>query len=83
MTLPFSTQIDYEYADLILDAGLNMQQSNRLILLLHKVAQGERFTIKTHSEVQKLWKEASGKLAEVSFIKYISTIQRVMSTCIV
>lgn len=65
--LPFSTRIDYEFSDIILDAGMNARQSNSLILLLHRVIKGEKFTLKNYAEIQKRWKEASSKLAKVAF----------------
>ena len=45
---------------------MNAQQNNRLIALIHELTEGkERFTLKSHAEVEKRWEEASGKLAKV------------------
>ena len=72
--LPFSTRADYEYADITLEAGLNASQSSRLILLIQRIAKGEKFTLRNHAEVQKVWKEASSKLAEVSQNNYFASL---------
>ena len=64
--LPFSTCADYEFVEIILEAGLNTKQSNCLISLVHRIVKGDKFTLKNHAEVQKRWNEASGKLTKVS-----------------
>ena len=64
--LPFATQIDDKYADIALDTGLTASQNNCMILLSHRISKGKKFTLKSHAEIQKRWKEASVKLPEVS-----------------
>ena len=80
--LPFSTCADYEFVEIILEAGLNTKQSNCLISLVHRIAKGENFSLKNHAEVQKRWGEASSKLTKVrdnNELQYHSSIHKLLS----
>ncbi|KAG2121427.1 hypothetical protein DEU56DRAFT_873780 [Suillus clintonianus] len=57
---PFRTRLDFEVAELALEAALTAEQTNRLLSLVHRSAhRDETFTLQNHDEVRELWSTAS------------------------
>ena len=53
---PFQTWLDFEVAELIHETAMNERQTTVLLSLLKCCADGfEKFTIKTHQELQNIW----------------------------
>ena len=64
---PFRTRLDFEVAELILDTAMNAKQTTTLISLLQRCALGiEKFTIRSHDDLQKTWTQSSIKSVAVS-----------------
>ena len=71
---PFQTCLDFEFAELVLDAGLNNQQADKLIKLFHhcinnREKSGERFTLSGSADLQNRQKIVKEKLTPVSEIQ--------------
>ena len=63
---PFQSLLDFETAELILEAGLNKNQTNRLLSLIARCMKGEeKFTIKNEKQLSKYWELASSKCVKV------------------
>ncbi|KAG1904847.1 uncharacterized protein F5891DRAFT_1126584 [Suillus fuscotomentosus] len=57
---PFRTRLDFEVAEIALEAAMTKDQTNRLFNLLHRSACGkEAFTLQSHDEVRLFWEMAS------------------------
>ncbi|KAG2142988.1 hypothetical protein DEU56DRAFT_870535 [Suillus clintonianus] len=57
---PFRTRLDFEIAEIALEAAMTKEQTNRLIDLVHRSANGqESFTLQNHNEVRSFWAMAS------------------------
>ncbi|KAG1896735.1 uncharacterized protein F5891DRAFT_1245689 [Suillus fuscotomentosus] len=53
---PFCTRLDFEVAEIALEAAMTKDQTNRLINLIHRSASGnDTFTLQNHDEVRSLW----------------------------
>ncbi|KAG6908211.1 hypothetical protein DXG01_005683 [Tephrocybe rancida] len=61
--LPFNSESEFSFAELVLDAAMSNSQIDNLIKIIHKFVAGEEFTVKSHSDVEEKWKEASDWLA--------------------
>lgn len=56
---PFRTRIDFELAELMLDARMNTKQSASLLSLIHRcVKDPESFTIKNTNDLKDTWNHA-------------------------
>ena len=67
---PFTTRLDFEMAEFILDASLNNQMMDRLISLVERCTSGaEKFTIRDHKQLTKYWDLASSKSVKVIVIE--------------
>ncbi|KAG1895997.1 uncharacterized protein F5891DRAFT_1280887 [Suillus fuscotomentosus] len=57
---PFRTRLDFEVAEIALEAAMTKDQTNRLLNLIHRSASGnDTFTLQNHDEVCSLWDLAS------------------------
>jgi hypothetical protein len=66
---PYQTRLDFEVAELIHETAMNERQTTVMLLLLKRCADGfEKFTIKTHKELQNIWKQCAIKSIGVSEI---------------
>ena len=64
---PFRTLLDFEVAELSLDAALNQEQSERLIKLMRRAHDTrERFTLRSHSDLRRSWDASGTRLTPVS-----------------
>ncbi|KAG2757672.1 hypothetical protein P692DRAFT_20677934, partial [Suillus brevipes Sb2] len=53
---PFRTRLDFEIAEIALEAAMTKDQTNRLLDLVHQSASGnDKFTLQNHDEVRSLW----------------------------
>ena len=64
---PFRTREDFEFAELVLNAGMPKGQVNALIRLFHKCIENgrESFTFSNYNEMQKTLAVASERLPKV------------------
>ncbi|KIK46880.1 hypothetical protein CY34DRAFT_21734 [Suillus luteus UH-Slu-Lm8-n1] len=58
---PFRTRIDFEFAELVLEAALTHQQMDRLFDLVRRT-KSEQFTLRNRKDVRDTWDAASFKL---------------------
>ncbi|KIM65038.1 hypothetical protein SCLCIDRAFT_23133 [Scleroderma citrinum Foug A] len=64
---PFRTRLDFEFADLALEAALSKEQTNRLLKLVQRIhSNKERFTLRDYRDVESSWKAASHCMPAVS-----------------
>lgn len=72
---PFRSRLDFEVAELILEAALNRSSADRLIKLIHRAADNndhDPFTLKNGGEMNKLWDGAAELRTKVSLYgKYL------------
>src|SRR5262249_17324440 len=73
---PFRTRLDFEALEFAMEVGLNKEQLNRYIQLLHRTVKlagndDEKFTVKNANAAMKLWEHATSLRVAVSVIKYI------------
>lgn len=67
---PFALRLDFELAELILEASLNKAQTEKFISLMHRCSLGvEKFTIANHKDLQETWGKSSTKSTAVSVLK--------------
>jgi hypothetical protein len=53
---PFRTKLDFEVAELMLDAHMNAKQTERMLSLIHEAAQHpERFTLVNLTDLSNIW----------------------------
>ncbi|KAG1856505.1 hypothetical protein C8R48DRAFT_749127 [Suillus tomentosus] len=74
---PFRTRLDFEVAEIVLEAAMTKDQTNRLFNLLHRSACGkEAFTLQSHDEVRSFWEMASEWFtpSSVVSVKYRSEV---------
>jgi len=63
---PFRTREDFEFAEMVLEAGMTRGQVKALIKLFHKCIKNEgSFTISKYKDLEKTFKVASNRLAKV------------------
>jgi hypothetical protein len=56
---PFHTCLDFEVAELLLDARMNKKQTSRLLSLIHRcIKDPESFTLSNSDELDKVWAHA-------------------------
>lgn len=66
---PFESRLDYEVAELALEAALNQSQTERLIKLVQRAANKEdKFSICNQADLQYKWKVASVKHTPVCIV---------------
>lgn len=71
---PFQTRLDFEVAEIALEAALSKDQTNRLFDIVHRSASGkEAFTLQNHDEARKIWSMASQRFTQVSFCRHWTT----------
>ena len=64
--LPFSTCADFEYVEIVLEAGLTAKQNNTLLNLIGRITSGKaKVTLQNNSDLEKVWERASNKLMAV------------------
>ena len=64
--VPFRTQHDFEFAELVLDAGMSKDQVNAMIGLIHRCTNGKgSFTLTSYDEMHKILAVASERLPKV------------------
>lgn len=71
---PFESRLDFEIAELSLEAALNHSQLNKLINLVHSAAKKDpdnSFNIKSAGDMKKKWEEASHLRTPVSTNNYL------------
>ncbi|KAG2118345.1 hypothetical protein BD769DRAFT_1629698 [Suillus cothurnatus] len=57
---PFQTCLNFEVAEIALEAALTTEQTNCLLSLIHRsTCRGGTFTLQNHDEVRELWSTAS------------------------
>lgn len=79
---PFQSRLDFEIAELSLEAALNHSQLNRLIKLVHSAGKKDpdnSFNIKSAGDMKKMWEEASHLRTAVSLIT-IDSLNNIMAT---
>lgn len=75
---PFRTRTDFEFAELVHEAFLTESQIEKLISLIHSVANNEeKFTIGNHRDLKETWKKASDLLTPVTPIFLFRSIMSV------
>lgn len=71
---PFSTRLDFEIAEIALEAAMTKEQTNRLLSLVHQSASGkDAFTLQNHDEVRSLWDLALQCYTRVSIVSCTTT----------
>jgi len=64
---PFRTRLDFEVAEIALEAALSKDQTNRLFDIVHRSASGKDvFTLQNHDEARKIWQMASQRFTGAS-----------------
>ncbi|KAG1886896.1 uncharacterized protein F5891DRAFT_1200395 [Suillus fuscotomentosus] len=62
---PFKLRLEFELAELALEACLNNEQTDRLIRLCNRcTSRQEKFTFQTHKDIHDRWETASHRLTE-------------------
>lgn len=59
---PFRSRLDFEVAEVVLEAALNRSQTDRLIKLIHRAAECndyDPFTLKNAGNLNEMWDHAS------------------------
>jgi hypothetical protein len=70
---PFRSRIDFEFAEVALQAALNHHQVDILISLMHRCASGsEDFTFTSHRDLDKVWNHAHTTLTVVGLCNFVS-----------
>jgi hypothetical protein len=63
---PFTCREDFEFAELAHQATLNKDQTNELLKLIWRIAEGHtKFTFKSHADVTTAWARASSQMTPV------------------
>ena len=63
--LPFHSEIEFEFAELILASSLSGSQVDNLIKMVGQIHDSEPFMVRNHHKLEILWEEASDILAPV------------------
>ena len=73
---PFQTKADFEFAELAHEAFMTENQIERLIKLIHSVANNEdKFTFKNNRDLTEAWGKASNLLTPVRLISLFCIIK--------
>ncbi|KAI5985055.1 hypothetical protein EDD15DRAFT_2390223 [Pisolithus albus] len=73
---PFQSRLDFEFAELVLEAALNKEQVNRFLKLMKSVrSTSEAFTLNEYNDLQNTWKAASHRMT--SFKKEVVRVNGV------
>jgi len=65
--VPFSSHADFEFAEIVLTAGLTSKQVDSMISIIGRVSKGsDPFTFKNHKDLRKTWEAASNLVTLVS-----------------
>ncbi|KAG2129743.1 hypothetical protein DEU56DRAFT_872433 [Suillus clintonianus] len=71
---PFACRADFEFAELAHGAALNKNQTDELLRLIWRIADGQtNFTFKSHGDVSKAWDRAAAQMTP--FEKHTITVQ--------
>lgn len=63
---PFQSRLEFEVAELALEAGLNNEQTDRLIQICHRCSSGkDKFTFRNHKDIHGKWEAASHRITKV------------------
>lgn len=62
---PFRERLDYEIAELLLEATLNEKQIAKFLTFFHRCRAGEPFTIMNYQDYHSTWELASTKSVKV------------------
>lgn len=68
---PFRSRLDFEVAEVVLEAALNRSQINQLIKLIHRAAESNEydpFTLKNAGDLNDMWDHASVHLTQVGHL---------------
>lgn len=72
---PFKSQLEFEFAELALEACLNNKQTIRLIKLCNQCTfRQEKFTFQTHKDIYDRWDTASYRITGVVSV-FLSNVQ--------
>ena len=64
---PFWSRLDFEFAELTLEAALSKEQTTRLLTLAQRIhACTEKFTLQSYHDLQNTWKVAEHRTTPVS-----------------
>jgi len=64
---PFRSRLDFEFADLALEAALSKEQTNRLLKLAQRIRSNkEQFTLRDYNDVECSWRAGSHRMPAVS-----------------
>lgn len=63
---PFPHRLDFDIGELIHEAALTKDQTNRLLSMIHRCVQGEPYTLRTHKDLESVWDSAAEKCVQVS-----------------
>ena len=64
---PFRSRLDFEFAELTLEAALSKEQTTRLLTLAQQIhARTEKFTLQSYHDLQNTWKAAEHRTTPVS-----------------
>ena len=71
---PFSSQLDFEIAELIQETHMNERQTNSLIELINKcIEHSSDFTLKNNKDIKSIWQTARTRTSSVSLTLYSFT----------
>ncbi|KAG1795406.1 uncharacterized protein HD556DRAFT_1431701 [Suillus plorans] len=71
---PFACYADFEFAKLAHQAALNKNQTDELLRLIWRIADGQvKFTFKSHGDVSKAWDRAASQMSP--FEKHTITVE--------
>ena len=54
-TATFGSRVEFEFAELALEACLNRKQLDRLLAIVHKIRSGAEFRFRKHQDVEDAW----------------------------
>jgi hypothetical protein len=73
---PFSCHGDFEFAEIVLEAGLNKAQINGLLSLIARISEGSaKVTFKNDSDLHCAWNCAAMQLTPVCIISLHTNLQ--------
>ena len=63
---PFSCRGDFEFAEIVLEAGLSKAQTNKLLSLIARISEGSaKVTFKNEDDLHHVWNQAAMQLTPV------------------
>jgi hypothetical protein len=69
---PFQSKLDFEFAELALEASLSKRQVEKMISIILRTQSGEdRFNIHSHRQLSEAWDQASALLTPVSQVAIV------------